>query len=124
MYQIKFADFVVVDARERRGIGIGVEMLAAKYFETPLIVVLPNNSHYKSDNVTYRGSTVKKYIHPHIYALADRIVDDFKDVGKALKEMYETKCTSGNMTKVDNAVQAYISRILPKDSHMNEILNF
>jgi hypothetical protein len=118
MYQIKTADFVVVDARERRGIGIGVEMIAAKYFRTPLVVILPSNSHYKKDKLTYRGATVEDYIHPHIFALADKIVDDFSVVGKTLVSMYEDRYENSSMVRVDEAVQAYINRVMPEDSHM------
>src|SRR5947209_4469256 len=32
LYQINMADFIVVDGRERRGIGVGIEMLASRLF--------------------------------------------------------------------------------------------
>jgi hypothetical protein len=85
MYQIQFANFIIVDARQRRGIGIGIEMLASRLLKTPLVVVAPRNSYYRSDEIEYRGSLVKNYVHPHLHGLADVIVDDFVSAGKWIK---------------------------------------
>ncbi|GAA0247402.1 hypothetical protein GCM10010492_53840 [Saccharothrix mutabilis subsp. mutabilis] len=85
MYQVLMASAVVVDARERRGLGIGVEMAAAAALGTPVIVVAPRNSKYRRDHLVYRGARVEGYVHPHVASLAVAVVDDFTEAGEALK---------------------------------------
>src|SRR2546427_1906604 len=84
MYQVQCADAVVVDARERRGIGIGVEMMAARLLASKLVAVAPRNSYYRRDSLAYRGSAVQQYVHPHLAILCDEVVDSFEDAGRWL----------------------------------------
>jgi hypothetical protein len=84
MYQVLIATAVIVDARERRGLGIGVEMAAAATVGTPVIVVAPHNSKYRCDLLEYRGVTVEDYVHPHVASLATVVVDDFAAAGARL----------------------------------------
>lgn len=122
MCQVEIADFVIVDARERRGIGIGVELVAAKLFGTPLIVVVPPGSYYRQTDLAYRGATIKNYIHPHVDTLADAIVDDFHAAGKWIKEFRETGFQPKGVEAIHEAVAAYRSRMLPHDEPMQKIL--
>ncbi|MCE6997755.1 hypothetical protein LZG04_23560 [Saccharothrix sp. S26] len=85
MYQVLLASAVVVDARERRGLGIGVEMAAAAALRTPVIVVAPRNSKYRRDHLEYRGARVSDYVHPHVASLALAVVDDFSQAGEVLR---------------------------------------
>lgn len=77
IHRIQFANFIVFDARERREIGIGIEMAVSRVFGTPLIVVAPTDTYYRKSKVDYRGSSVEDYIHLHLYRSADGIVDNF-----------------------------------------------
>lgn len=122
MYQVQFADFIVVDARERRGIGIGIEMVASKVFGTPLIVVSPIDTHYRKSKVDYRGSSVNDYIHPHLYGLADVIVDDFDAAGAWMKRYMEHPTKTKGTDALFNAIEEYKTRMLPNDPPMLEIL--
>ncbi|MEV7964444.1 hypothetical protein AB0O34_00460 [Sphaerisporangium sp. NPDC088356] len=89
MYQVMVATAVIVDARERRGLGIGVEMAAAGTFGTPVIVVAPPNSKYRADTLQYRGVTVHDYVHPHVAALSAAIADDFLAAGEELSRIVD-----------------------------------
>ncbi|MFC4586100.1 hypothetical protein [Sphaerisporangium corydalis] len=89
MYQVMVATAVIVDARERRGLGIGVEMAAAGTFGTPVLVVAPPNTKYRADRLEYRGVTVHDYVHPHVAALAAAVVDDFLAAGEALARIVD-----------------------------------
>jgi hypothetical protein len=122
MYQVQFADFVVVDARDRRGIGIGIEMVASKIFGNPLIVVSPNDTHYRKSKVDYRGSTVNDYIHPHLYGLADVIVDDFEAAGTWMKRFKENPTKPKDTGALFDAIDVYKQSMLPSDRPMLEIL--
>lgn len=118
LYQVQIADFVVVDARERRGIGIGIEMLASRMLGTPLIVVAPENTHYRKDELTYRGSTVSNYIHPHLHILADAVVDSFACAGQWIKAYLDSPIGVKGSNVLHEAIDAYRTNLLPMDDPM------
>lgn len=123
MYQVMVATAIIVDARERRGLGIGVEMAAAATFGTPVIVVAPRNSKYRSDELSYRGVTVFNYMHPHVAALANAVVDNFMDAGAALAELATVEVTrKHNWVWLDRAIHEYKENVLQGDSPMVEAL--
>jgi hypothetical protein len=121
LYQVQIADFVVVDARERRGIGIGIEMLASRIMDTPLVVVAPSNTHYRKDELTYRGSTVNNYIHPHLRHLADVVVENFDLAGRWIKGYLDCPTKLKTHSVLYDAIEAYRTNLLPVDSPMLEI---
>jgi hypothetical protein len=86
MFQVWVATAVVVDARERRGLGVGVEMAAASAMGTPVITVAPRNTLYRQDSLAYRGVEVVNYVHPHVAVLATHIVESFEEAGRAVQQ--------------------------------------
>jgi hypothetical protein len=122
MYQVAHADFVVVDARERRGIGIGIEMVASRILETPLIAVVPSNTYYKMDKLDYRGSSVSNYIHPHLGILADAIVDDFFAAGVWIRGFIAAPFQTKGADTIREAIGAYQRDMLHTDRPMLELL--
>jgi len=119
MYQVMIADAVIVDARERRGIGIGVEMAAAATLGTPIIVVAPRNSLYRQDQLNYRGVLVNDYVHPHVSSLASCVVNDFEEAGRAVEQLPETKDRSEPRSLwLRRAIDEYIEHVLPGDPPM------
>jgi hypothetical protein len=125
MYQVMVATAIIVDARERRGLGIGVEMAAAATFGTPIIVVAPRNSKYRSDKLEYRGTTVSNYVHPHVGALAADVVDDFVAAGEAiLRFAHDERSTvrDDRPTWINQAIDEYVSNVLPRDTPMVKVL--
>lgn len=121
--QIKIADVIVVDARERRGIGIGVEMMAARIYGTPLIIVAPKNSYYRMDTLEYRGSRVNNYIHPHLEILADSIVDSFEEAGRQIKSWQDTKLKPKSLETLNHSIHEYETKLLPNDKPMAKFLS-
>jgi hypothetical protein len=122
MFQIANSDAVIIDARERRGIGIGVELLAALHFGKFAIGVLPRNSYYRQDEVEYRGGVAKNYVHPHFASLLTACVDDFAHAGRALRELSEKR--DGDRiasSTLDQAITAYKDRLFPHDKPMKEL---
>lgn len=81
VFQIQQCDVAIIDARERRGLGIGVELFAGKYFSRAVIAFIPPSSYYRQSNVAYRGGIAENYIHPHFMSLLDAYVDDFTAAG-------------------------------------------
>ncbi|MFG1858937.1 hypothetical protein ACGFJT_44380 [Actinomadura geliboluensis] len=120
MYQVMVASVVIVDARERRGLGIGVEMTAASLLGTPVIVVAPRNSKYRADELEYRGVLVRDYVHPHVAALAAGIVDDFAAAGELLPELAPGKAREPHHVPgwLTEAITEYRDHVLPGDPPM------
>ncbi|MBW4545924.1 MAG: hypothetical protein KME25_15970 [Symplocastrum torsivum CPER-KK1] len=122
MYQIQFANFVIVDARQRRGLGIGTEMVISKILSKPLIAVVPPNTNYRKDQLSYRGSEVRDYIHPHLKSLADAVVDDFESAGVWIKNYLATPTSLKTTSVVFDAIETYKVEMLPNDKPMQEIV--
>jgi hypothetical protein len=125
MYQVMVATAVIVDARERRGLGIGVEMAAAATLGTPVIVVTPRNSKYRSDTLEYRGVVVHNYVHPHVSSLATAVVDDFLAAGEVLVTLPSQKEYQDHDQIPDwlsRAIDEYVNNVLPADTPMVKAL--
>jgi hypothetical protein len=120
MYQVMVATAIIADARERRGLGVGVEMAAAATMDKPVIIVAPRNSKYRSDILEYRGATVKNYIHPHLAALATIVVEDFVGAGEALVGLANRPSLSNLSLPswLEQAIAEYRNNVLPGDPPM------
>jgi hypothetical protein len=123
MYQVMVAGAIIVDARERRGIGIGVEMAAASAMGTPVVIVAPRNSQYRADELSYRGVTVKNYIHPHVSSLAAVLVEDFEEAGAVLASVATGRDRRQEVPSwLAPAIEEYEQHVLPGDPPMLEAL--
>jgi len=122
MFQVMTATAVIVDARERRGIGIGVEMAAAATLGTPLIVVAPRNSLYRQDRLEYRDTVVANYVHPHVASLATCVVDDFVMAGAELAKLPTSTGPRHDPPWLTAALAEYEENVLSVDRPMVEAL--
>lgn len=78
------SDLIIADVKDKKGIGIGSEMLLAKIYKIPVYSICPPNSHYRK-NI----SENEEWIHPFIYELSDKIFDSKKDLVFYLNELFE-----------------------------------
>lgn len=122
LYQIQFADAIVVDGRERRGIGIGIEMVASRVLGTPLVAVVPRNTYYRMDRLEYRGSVVDDYVHPHLAVLADAVVESFADAGRWLRDHHKSTEPPKDVAVLQHAIQRYEADLLAADPPMLETI--
>lgn len=77
VFLIKSSDFIFVDARNKRGIGVGGEMIIAKYFSIPVVSLCPNETDYKKSYVEdLCGENVKNWVHPFIIGPSDFITEN------------------------------------------------
>lgn len=76
MLQVFSSNIVFVDARDRRGLGVGAEMMWAKMNHIPVVTWAPKNSHYIKDSTTLLGVPVNNFVHPFVAALSDKIVEN------------------------------------------------
>ncbi len=74
---IKNSDLVVVDASRKLGVGTAQEILISKYYNKPVLIVIPKNSaHRKTTLKMHNNQTIKDWINPFIVETVDFIVDD------------------------------------------------
>jgi hypothetical protein len=118
IYGVQIADVVVVDARQKRGLGVGIEMAAAKLYGKPLIAVVPRDSHYRQDDVQIRGGVINEYVHPHIRGLCDEVVGDFEAAGRWLADYLDRRPRVKGKDALDTAVSDYMERLHSSDAGM------
>lgn len=87
MSQVFMADIVFVDARHRRGLGVGAEMMWAKFHAKPVLVLAPNDTHYRKATTEILGTTINEYVHPFVHNLSDKIVSSVEE-GAAWIQLY------------------------------------
>jgi hypothetical protein len=76
MVQVYCSDVVFVDARDRRGLGVGAEMMWAKVNHIPVVTWAPLDSHYNKSHTSLLDVEVKDWVHPFVEGLSDKIVSD------------------------------------------------
>lgn len=86
MTQVYSSDIVLVDARDRRGLGVGAEMMWAKVNHLPVIALAPRETHYHKDRALILEQEVEGYIHPFVQELSDAIVGSLKEMGALIRE--------------------------------------
>lgn len=124
MLQVFCSDIVFVDARDRRGLGVGAEMMWAKLNKTPLVIWAPKNSHYNKSNTTVLGVPVSDFIHPFIDSLGDKIVETLIEGAEWINSvisnpLFEVK----GIEHIENAMEHYKARQLANDKPMQDLLD-
>ncbi|MFA5021682.1 MAG: hypothetical protein WC508_01185 [Patescibacteria group bacterium] len=106
---IKNSDLVVVYAEEKLGVGTAQEILIAKYFSRPVVVVLPKNSHHRKSNVIFEGELIKDWVNPFIYSTSDCIVNDISQAVVWIKGYQQQPASKiiKDIKIIDEAIEQY-----------------
>ncbi len=123
LLRVKLSDFVIVDAREKRGVGVGQEMLFAKLNKIPVISVAPKNSHYLRKNLEYLGQKIDEFTHPFIFGPSDAIVENFEDAATRIKDFIEKPNTVKGIEFVDESIEHYKNTQAPAHKSVKEVLD-
>lgn len=123
MLQVFSSNFVFVDARDRRGLGVGAEMMWAKVNRIPVVAWAPRNTHYRKDATSLLGVPVANFVHPFVEALSDRIVDDLAEAAEWVHAILSNSAPDiKGIEFIGSAMQYYKESQLPKDEPMKEML--
>jgi hypothetical protein len=76
LLQVAVADVVIVDARDRRGIGVGAEMAVADCLKIPVVSICPPDSHYYKLGFEFFGQQLDEWVHPFVHGFSEQRVDD------------------------------------------------
>jgi hypothetical protein len=88
---IKESTFIVVNAEEKLGVGTSQEMVIAKYFNKPVVTVLPKDSHHRRSNVVFHGKMIADWIHPFIFTFSDFIIENINEIEKIKDKIFTSK---------------------------------
>jgi hypothetical protein len=123
MVQVSCSNFVFVDARDRRGLGVGAEMMWAKFHRNPVIVWAPRDSHYHKSKTTVLGVPVANFIHPFVEGLGDKIVEDLVEGAAWIKKvMSDPSIPIKGVEQIKAAMEHYKKRQLHNDEPMQALL--
>ncbi len=124
MTQVFCADVVLVDARDRRGLGVGAEMMWAKVHNIPVVTWAPSETHYHKSKTTILGIEVKNFIHPFIDALSDQIVSTLAEAALFIeKALANPEFKAKGIEFIMSAMEHYKSKQLQNDLPMQEIMS-
>lgn len=124
MTQVFCSDFVLADVRERRGLGVGAEMMWAKVHRIPLICWAPDESHYNCRDTTILDCPVEHYIHPFVACLSDHIAPDLADAAAWMAAVASGKHdTIKDLDHVSHMMRHYRHTQFPRDLPMQELWN-
>jgi hypothetical protein len=124
MTQVFCSDVVFVDARDRRGLGVGAEMMWAKFHKIPIVTLAPVNSHYNKSKTTLLDVTVENWVHPFVESLSDAIVETLAEGA-----IWVRKFASVSAPKIKDiewirlAMEHYRDSQLPHDEPMKTLIS-
>jgi hypothetical protein len=110
LHDIKEADFIFVDARQKRGIGIGAEMAIAKVLEKPVITISPKNSHYFRETLDHFGEQIKDWKHPFIVGLSDAVVEDVSEAARWIADFVKNPRPIKDRSVFQEAVDHFLKK--------------
>jgi hypothetical protein len=123
MLQVFSSDFVFLDARDRRGLGVGAEMMWAKLHHIPLVIWAPNNTHYNKSHASILGVDVKDYVHPFVSSLGDKIVHTLEEGIQWIKQVKSNpEIQIKGLDSIENAMLHYRSTQLAHDQPMLDLM--
>jgi hypothetical protein len=121
--QIRLSDAIVVDARSKRGIGVGAEMLLAKTLSIPLVSLCPPGSHYRRSDLTFLGQNLDEWTHPFVAALSDFIAPDVEQATDWLiANLPKPQLPPKGPEVIDETIAHYMQTQLHRDPEMGAFL--
>ena len=124
LFQVFSSNLVLVDARERRGLGVGAEMMFAKMHRIPVVSWLPNDSHYNREEIHFLGQTVKSWIHPFVFNLSDYLAPSLEDAASWIeKELLPDNVHIKGPESLREAMSHYLETQLKQDVSMDTLVS-
>jgi hypothetical protein len=122
LMQVYFSDFIIVDAREKRGVGVGAEMLFAISNDIPIVTIVPRNSHYHKDKLEQFGQTMENWTHPFLDGLSTIVAPSLEEGLELIKSQIlprlSWKADFGTNTILFQKIKYYLDTQLANDMPM------
>ena len=118
---VKNADLIIANADKKIGRGIGVgtaqEIIIAKYFSKPVVVVLPKNTHHRRTDMVWDGKTISDWVSPFLSSTSDLVVESINEALEWIREYIDNPKSKKikNLSIVDDAIAEY------SKAHINKV---
>lgn len=123
LFQVFASDFVFVDARNKRGLGVGAEMAFAKMRSIPVITLAPPNSHYVRNDCIILDQTLETWMHPFVSSLSDFVAPSIDDACRWIQtELLTDKAYLRGPECYDEAIAHYVNTQLEGEKEMHELV--
>jgi hypothetical protein len=123
MTQVFCSDVVFVDARDKRGLGVGAEMMWAKFNKIPIVTLAPKDSHYNKSKTTLLGVSVEDWVHPFVESLSDAIVGDLAEGATWIRKFASASPPQAkDIEYIQSAMQYYRDSQLSHDEPMKALI--
>jgi hypothetical protein len=124
MLQVYCSNIVFVDARNRRGLGVGAEMMWAKFNSIPVITLAPKNTHYHKAETSLLGVPVDNWIHPFVESLTDKIVETLEEGAECINQIFNNPSFKiKDINHVHDAMRHYQQHQLDNDLPMLDLIS-
>lgn len=123
LFQVYSSHCILVDAREKRGLGVGAEMMFAKMHRIPVIAWLPEESHYYRQKIHLLGQKVEPWIHPFVFNLSDYLAPTLEQAAEWIQNrLLKGKVNVKGPEVAREAIQHYLATQLQHDNGMHEMI--
>jgi hypothetical protein len=124
MTQVFCSDVVFVDARDRRGLGVGAEMMWAKFHQIPIVTLSPKDSHYNKSKTSLLGVAVEDWVHPFVESLSDAIVGNLEEGANWIRKFVSDSTSKAKGVEyIRSTMQYYRDSQLDRDEPMKALIN-
>lgn len=124
MLQVFSSDLVFVDARHRRGLGVGAEMMWAKVNRIPVVTLAPKDTHYSKTQTSLLGVEVANWVHPFVESLSDHIAEDLSDGARWIRDAMNGRVQPAkDIEWVRSCMGYFIDNQLEKDRPMRDLIS-
>ncbi len=86
MHYVFSSDFIFVDARGSRGLGVGAEMMWAKVNGIPVISWAPKDTYYNASSTMVLGTYIPDFIHPFVNGLSDKVAENIEEGAEWIRQ--------------------------------------
>lgn len=107
LWLIKNADIVIVHATSKIGAGTAQEMILAKYFQKPLVSIVPKDTHHRKTNIVFHGEKIEDWIHPFIYVASDFVAESIEESIVWMKEFLENPSKIKTISVFDEKIALF-----------------
>jgi len=123
LFQVYSSHLVLVDARGKRGLGVGAEMLFAKTNRIPVVSWLPQDSHYQRETIHLLGQQVNAWIHPFVYNLSDYLAPSLEAAAEWIEnELFDGLREIKGPESLNAAINHYLDTQHLRDEGLYELV--
>lgn len=114
LYLIQHSDMAIVHAVSKIGAGTAQEILMAKIFKKPVVIIIPKDSHHRKSNLVFGGKLIKDFINPFLLLSSDYVAQDLNDAIKWIKKFKKNpKMKIKDVSVMEESIKTFTKK-LPK----------